>query len=330
MKVLVTGGAGFIGTHLVDRLLAEGHRVLVLDKEVTGRPGTDMAPVEIVRGDVTRPEDLEGVFGWGPDAVCHLAGQVSIIRSFDDPVTDLRTNTEGTVNVLRMCLQRQVPRLLYASSMTVYGDAAQVPTPESEPGRPDSYYGITKYAAERYVYATAQRSDLWFDLHVTSFRMFSVYGPGQALDNPYQGVLGIFLGNVLRGEPITVYGDGQQTRDFVYVGDVVRAWATALEEPASFGRVFNLGSGRPQSINELADRVLAAFGRSRATHAVHQAPARPGDQRLVQADITEAGSRLGWRPEVAFENGLTATVRWAIQQNPGGWAADRAVPCGPE
>src|SRR5262249_49995051 len=154
---------------------------------------------------------------------CHIAGQVSLIRSFSDPVTDLRTNVAGTLNVLKLCLKYRVPRLLYASSMTVYGRTEMLPTPEQTPCQPISYYGITKYAGERYVHPTAERIDLDFGFHVTSFRMYNVYGPRQALENPYQGVLGIFLGNLLRGEPITIFGDGDQSRDFVYVEDAVQA-----------------------------------------------------------------------------------------------------------
>src|SRR5204863_7356484 len=137
------------------------------------------------------------------------------------PVDDLRTNVEGTLNILQLCIKYRVPRLLYASSMTLYGNSANVPTPEIEPCSPGSYYGITKYAAERYVHATAERPDLGFDFRVTSFRMYNVFGSRQALDNPYQGVLGIFVGNLLRGEPITIFGDGQQSRDFVHVDDIV-------------------------------------------------------------------------------------------------------------
>ena len=158
--------------------------------------------------DVIVPAEIEPVFAEGLDAVCHIAGQVSIIRSFSDPVADLRTNVEGTLNVLKLCLKYKVPRLVYASSMTLYGQCETIPTPEIEPCRPDSYYGITKHAAERYVHSTAERPDLGFDFSVTSLRMFSVYGPGQSFSNPYQGVLGIFSGNLLRGEPITIFGDG--------------------------------------------------------------------------------------------------------------------------
>src|SRR5262249_57791763 len=137
-------------------------------------------------------------------------------------------------------------------------------------------------------------ADLDFPFRVTSFRMYNVYGPRQALDNPYQGVLGIFLGNLLRGEPLTIFGDGEQSRDCVYVGDVVDAWVGALETPASYGQVFNLGSGQQTSINRLADLALAAFGRTRRDHDVCYAPGRPGELRRVAADTTRARTALGW------------------------------------
>jgi UDP-glucose 4-epimerase len=311
MNVLVTGGAGFIGSHLADRLVAGGHRVVVFDNEATGRPENVPRAARYLKGDVARPGELEPAFAAGLDAVFHVAGQVSLIRSFTDPVIDLRTNVEGTVQVLRLCVKYRVPRLLYASSMQVYGATDVVPTPEETPAGPASYYGITKYAAERYVHTTAERVDLDFPFRVTSFRMYNVYGPRQALDNPYQGVLGIFLGNLLRGEPLTIFGDGEQSRDFIYVGDVADAWVGALENPASHGGVFNLGSGRQTSINELADLALASFGRTRRDHDVRYAPGRPGELRRVAADTARARAALGWRPRVPFGEGLAETVRWA-------------------
>jgi len=311
MNILVTGGAGFIGSQLADGLIREGHRVVIVDNETTGR--SPNVPVEAVyiKGDVTRFADLELAFAQGLDAVCHIAGQVSLISSFTNPLVDLRVNVEGTVNVLQLCLKYRVPRLLYASSMTVYGTSEQLPTPESAPCAPISYYGITKYAAERYVHATAQRVDLDFAFHVTSFRMYNVYGPRQALDNPYQGVLGIFLGNLLRDEPVTIFGDGHQSRDFIYIDDVVEAWVSALANPETYGGVFNLGSGHRLSINQLADHALAAFDRTRIDGRVVYAPGRPGEQRHVEADITLARKVLGWQPRVPFNVGLAETVRWA-------------------
>jgi UDP-glucose 4-epimerase len=195
--------------------------------------------------------------------------------------------------------------------MTNYGQTEVLPIPETHPCEPTSYYGITKFAAERYVHTTASRVDLDFGFHVTSFRMYNVYGPRQALDNPYQGVLGIFLGNLLRNEPITIYGDGEQSRDFIYISDVVRAWVTALDNEAAFGRIFNIGSGRRLTINQLADAVLDAFQQSRSTWEVRYFPARPGEQRHVEADVRRAASAMGWKPAISFEEGLAKTQRWA-------------------
>lgn len=311
MKVLVTGGAGFIGVHLTKRLIADGHEVFVVDNESNGDPSLVPTAAKYTRGDVTRPDEIEPVFAAGIDAVCHIAGQVSIIKAFSDPVADLRTNTEGTVQVLKLCVKHKVPRLLYASSMTLYGDCKLVPTPETEPCVPDSYYGITKFAAERYVHSTAERPDLGFDFSVTSLRMFSVFGPGQSYNNPYQGVLGIFSGNILRGEPITIFGDGEQTRDFIFVEDIVDGWARALTSPQAKGQIINLGGGRSTSINQLADAVVGAFGFAKGGYEIRHAPGRPGEQRAVQADIRRARELLGWAPKTSFEEGLRKTVAWA-------------------
>jgi UDP-glucose 4-epimerase len=315
MNILVTGGAGFIGSHLVDRLIKEGHSVVVIDNEATGRRENVPSNALYFQGDVANINDLERAYKNNLEAVCHIAGQVSIIRSFSDPLIDLRTNVLGTINVLQLCLKYHVSRLLHASSMTVYSLASTLPTPEEAPCQPISYYGITKYAAERYVQTTAERVDLDFDFRVTCFRMYSVYGPRQALDNPYQGVLGIFLGQLLRGEPITIFGDGEQSRDFVYIDDIVNAWVSALENPVTYGRIFNLGSGRRLSINQLADLALAAFNHTRCDYSVVYAPPRPGDQRQVQADITQARLTLGWEPQVPFETGFAETVRWAVKHH---------------
>lgn len=311
MKVLVTGGAGFIGSYLAARLVRHNHQVFVIDNESTGRREAVPAAAAYRKGDVTRIQDLQPLFAYGLDAVCHIAGQVSMIRSFTDPLRDLRTNVEGTVQVLQMCMQHRVPRLLYASSMTVYGHPDALPISEDQPCRPCSYYGITKFAAERYVHSSADRPDFGFDFRVTSFRMYSVYGPGQALDNPYQGVLGIFLGNLLRGEPITIYGDGEQSRDFVYIDDAIDLWTLALARPTGCNGVFNLGSGARMSINELADHCLSAFGHLRGSYAVRYAPARPGEQHHVEANIAKARHTFHWQPRVSFADGLAETVRWA-------------------
>jgi UDP-glucose 4-epimerase len=314
MKILVTGGAGFIGSHISRHFFEAGHEVFVIDNESTGNRENLPSGVHFYKGDVGVTADVGSVFANGLEAVLHIAGQVSLIRSFTDPVVDLRTNVEGTLNVLQCCVRHRVPRLLHASSMITYGHAKLLPTPETAPCEPVSYYGITKYAGERYVRTTAERVDLDFDFHTTCFRMYNVYGPGQALDNPYQGVLGIFLGNIQRREPITIFGDGDQSRDFVYIDDIVAAWDAALNNPRSYGEVFNLGSGKRLSIKQVADEALAAYGFSRETYPILHAPARSGEQRDVEADVTRIRTMLGWEPRTSFEKGLRETVKWARQQ----------------
>src|SRR5215471_8344649 len=316
MRILVTGGAGFIGSHIVDRLLADGHEVVAIDNLATGRRENVPATARFVLGDVTRTEDVERAFEGGLDAVLHIAGQVSLIRSYTNPTIDLSTNVLGTLNVLTACVAHRVPRLLYASSMTVYSNDAPLPTIEDSPCEPSSFYGITKYAGERYVHVSASRRDLDFSFNATALRMYNVYGPRQALDNPYQGVLGIFLGNVLREEPITIFGDGEQSRDFISIHDVVEAWIAALENSASYGKSINLGSGKRLTINYVADAVLSAFNRTRRNHRVNYAPARSGEQRHVEADITRARQLLGWQPRVSFEAGLAETLRWSVASMP--------------
>jgi UDP-glucose 4-epimerase len=311
MRALVTGGAGFIGSHLSDALLSSGCTVVVLDNESTGRAENVPDRATYVRGSVTDPNDVETAFAHGIDVVFHLAGQASTIRAFAEPEADLVTNVTGTLNIIAACIRHRVPRILYASSMTVYGHPETLPINEEQPARPISYYGVTKYAAERYLMATAMRADLGFTLHATAFRMFNVYGPRQRLDNPYQGVMGIFVGNVLRDEPIAVFGDGEQTRDFIHVRDVTAAWLSAVDKPAAFNQVFNLGSGQRISINRLIDAVLVAGGRQRTNYPITHGATRPGDQRHMVADIQRVQDTLHWSPAISFETGLRDTLDWA-------------------
>ena len=201
-----------------------------------------------------------------------------------------------------------MPRLVNANSMTAYGEPDEIPTPETVPCVPVSYYGVTKYAAERYAHVTGARPDV--ELAVTSLRMFNVYGPRQSISNPYQGVLAIFIGNVLRGEPITIHGDGCQTRDFVFVDDVVEAWLRVLDTPESAGKVLNVGSGVETSVDELADAVLSAFGESRSSWEIRHDDVQLGDQRRACASV-DAIAGHGWRPAVRLVDGVARTVDWA-------------------
>lgn len=307
MRVVVTGGAGFIGSHLVDALRARKDDVVVLDDLSTGVRENVAEDVRFVQGDVADAQSLDEALEGSADAVLHIAGQASIAHSFARPERDLRANVSGTLAVIDACLRADVPRLVYASSMTVYGEPATVPTSESEPCRPVSYYGVTKYAAERYVQIAGERRDV--DLSVTSLRMFNVYGERQRVDNPYQGVLAIFIGNALRGEPLTIHSDGRQTRDFVYVGDVVDAWLRVLDDDATRGQVYNVGSGRETSIDELAGAVLSGLGL--VGHPVEHGPAQLGDLRRSGADVRALEQATGWEPRTSLAEGLAKTLAWA-------------------
>ena len=299
-------------------MLSEGHEVYIIDNESSGSHYNVPEKSNYYCGNINKLSDLEKVFSKNIDAVYHVAGQVSLIDSFINPIHDLRTNVEGTVNIINMCLKYKISRLLYASSMTVYSDDEAKPFSELARCEPISYYGITKYAAERYIFNTASRIDINFQLNATSFRMFNVYGPKQALDNPYQGVLGIFIGNVLRGEPINIFGDGEQTRDFIYIDDIVEAWINALERPQTYGKMINLGSGSSYKINYIAKCVIEIIAGDNARYSVNKQPARSGEQRHVNADISLANKILDWNPKMEFYQGLEETIKWAkheIQQS---------------
>lgn len=316
-RVLVTGCAGFIGSHMAEGLLKKGYAVVGLDNLSTGerRNLPQDRRFSFVRGDVTRDRDLARAFARPLAGVFHIAGCASTIKAFDDPEADLSTNTLGTVRVIRRCLRHRTPRLLYASSMTAYGFVDRLPIDVDRTlPKPVSYYGISKYAAERYALATGLRRDLGFRFGVTAFRMFNVYGRRQSLTNPYQGVASIFIGNVLRGEPVKIYGDGEQSRDFIHISDVVDAWIRAFRSPKAVGQVFNLGTGMRISINRLVRIDIAAFGRDPKTYPIHYFPARPGDQRHMQADIRKTKRLLKWAPKMPFEKGMADVIAWAREE----------------
>ncbi len=312
-RVLVTGGAGFIGSHMVERLLKEGYKVTVLDNLSTGLMENVPNEVTFIKGDTSVKEDIDKAFEENVDLVFHIAGCASAINSFTDPYTDIYANFIGTVNIIQKCVEKKVPRLLYASSMTTYGLVNKLPVGETHPAVPISYYGISKYAAERFVHATGMRKDLSSQFNVTSFRMFNVYGPHQSLTNPYQGVMAIFIGNVLRHEPINIFGDGEQSRDFVYIDDVVDAWVTTIDKPQTFGEVYNVGLGIDTSMNTLTQTIIRVLKEDPKSYPILRKEGRPGDQRYMRADISKIGQAIGWKPRYSLEKGLQKTLEWAKQ-----------------
>ena len=312
MRVVVTGGAGFIGSHVAEALLAQGDEVAVLDDLSNGRLQDVPEGAIFVEGDVRQESDVDAAFealGGQVDAVCHLAGQASTFRSFDSPTWDMSVNGLGTARMLEAAHRHGTRKFVFASSMTTYGDPPGLPVLEDMPCLPISFYGVTKWAAERSVSLAAIEAG--WGMRSVSFRMFNVYGERQSLTNPYQGVLGIFLGNVLRGEQIRIFGDGEQSRDFVYVRDVARAWVTAATDPPPGATVVNLGTQTRTTINQLWRSAVRSCGGDPDAWPVSYGDRRVGDQRHMVADNSAAREALGWTPEVSLEQGMAATVAWA-------------------
>ncbi|TLP51535.1 NAD-dependent epimerase/dehydratase family protein [Microbispora triticiradicis] len=300
MRALVTGGAGFIGSTLVDRLLADGHEVAVVDDLSSGHPRDSDAPLHVM--DVRDPALAEVAARWRPEVVCHLAAQISVRRSVADPVTDAAVNVEGTVNVLEAACRAGARKIVYASSVAVYGRPAVIPVPGDAPADPRSPYAASKLGGELYL-ATYRALH---GLEYTTLVLSNVYGPRQSPEGE-AGVVAIFTDALLTGKPTVVYGDGSQTRDYVFVDDVVDGFARACG-PDGDGRRFNLGTGVRTSDRELHTLVAAAAG---VPDEPRFEPARLGDLPDMAVDPAPALEGLGWRPRHDLATGLKATVEWA-------------------
>ncbi len=301
MRVLVTGGAGFIGSVLVRASLEAGDSVRVLDDFSTGRREnlrTVRADVEILEGTIVDPATvLEAARGC--DAVFHLAALASVSQSVEDPVRSHAVNATGTLNVLEAARKIGVRRVVYASSCSVYGDAAKPPIAETAPTRPVSPYALQKLVGELYL----QRYHALYGLPGVALRFFNVYGPGQDPRSPYAAVIPRFVSALVKGETPILFGDGEQVRDFVFVRDVAAACRVALEASGSVcGRTFNVGSGAGVSMRSL----LASIGRILGCEEVRPevGPARPGDVRESVADVCAAAEDLGWRGTTPLDRGL--------------------------
>lgn len=293
-RVLVTGGAGFIGSHLVERLLNDGHEVTILDNLSTGRRENlvrlcDLPNFHFHCADITERKTIGPWFN-GIDWVFHLAGLADIVPSIQDPFKYHRANVEGTIAVLEASRSAGVRRFIYAASSSCYGIPDQFPTPESAPPRPMYPYALTKYIGEQYVLHWA----VVYKTPCVSLRLFNVYGPRSRTSGAYGAVFGVFFAQKLAGKPFTVVGNGTQTRDFTYVTDVVDAFVRAAESEIK-GEVFNVGSDNTYSVNYLASLI--------GGDVVH-VPKRPGEPDCTFADITKISRMLGWRPKVSFEEGV--------------------------
>jgi len=308
-KVLVTGGAGFVGSHLVDGLLAEGFEVWVLDDFSAGRMENvschnGVREFHLVRGDV-RDFGLVEKLVDGVDAVFHEAALVDVALSIENPVLFNEVNVVGTLNVLRACLGSDVRRFVFASSAAVYGDSKPAMREDMVP-EPISPYGVSKLAAESYV----QVFNELYGLETVCLRYFNVYGPRQGFASSYSGVITAFISRLLNGEPPVIHGDGKQSRDFVHVDDVVSANMLALESKNAIGGVFNIASDTAVSVCELA-KILQRITNTERLKPVFTEQ-RKGDIRNCLGDISKAGEVLGFRPKIGLEDGLSRLVEWHL------------------
>ncbi|PYN32919.1 MAG: UDP-glucose 4-epimerase [Candidatus Rokuibacteriota bacterium] len=308
MRILVTGGAGFIGSHVADRLLADGHTVDVVDNLSTGRRERVNAAARLFVCDL-RSARLDGAFAAArPEAIVHLAAQAAVPRSVADPRFDASVNVLGTLAVLDAARRVAVRRVVYISTGgAVYGDTDVLPTPEDHPTRPASPYGVSKLAGERYL-------ECWAGLTGTptlTLRLANIYGPRQDPQGE-AGVVAIFTARLLDGAECVVNGDGEQTRDYVYVEDVADAAARALANPDATG-VVNIGTGVATSVNDLYRRLARQVG---VTRPARHAPARPGEQRKSLLDAARAKALLGWTATTSLDAGLAKTVAYFRERNP--------------
>ena len=296
--VVVTGGAGFIGSHIAWELVKDND-VIVIDNLYTGKEENVPPGAKLVRADVRDYSAIAELIS-SADYVFHEAAQVSVVESVRDPVFTEEVNVLGTLNILRALLEGH-GKLIFASSAAVYGDNPNLPLRESERPKPLSPYGVTKATGEEYLRVFHEL----YGLPVVALRYFNVFGPRQGF-NQYAGVISIFINRALAGEPLIIFGDGKQTRDFIYVKDVVRANLLVAESRRANGRVFNVATGKQTSILELATKIIEITGAN--TSILFDKP-RPGDIRHSLADISEI-RKLGFEPECSLEEGLKKTVEW--------------------
>lgn len=301
-KILVTGGAGFIASNLVDRLIAEGHEVVIVDNLSTGFRKNINKKAKFYKVDVRNEKKIDEIFAKEkPDYVDHHAAQMDVRRSIENPTYDADVNILGSINILENCRKYKVKKVIYISTGgAVYGEPEYLPVDEKHPINPVCHYGVSKHTVEHYLFLY----NYLYDLNFTVLRYPNVFGPRQ---NPHgeAGVNAIFIGKMLKNETPTIYGDGEQLRDYIYVSDVINANILALNK-GNRG-FFNLGWGKGISVNQVYSTLQKIIN---YPEKPHYAPSRLGEINKVFLNGSLAGEKLGWHPEVSFEEGLKKTTEW--------------------
>ncbi len=307
MKTLVTGGAGFIGSNLVHALLEAGHEVRVIDNFSTGNRGNlvDVADdVELVEGELRSYERVHNAVR-GVELVFHQGALPSVPRSVHDPLTTTAVNVEGTLNVLLAARDEDVRRVVFASSSSVYGNSGELPRTETAAPDPIAPYAVAKLAAERFCVSFSRV----YEIETVALRYFNVFGPRQDPRSQYAAVVPLFIQEIAAGRPVPIYGDGMQSRDFTFVANVVEANLLAATAEGVSGRILNIATGSPISVNELADRIGRVVDREvEKTYF----PPRPGEVRDSSADLSEARELLGYETRVGLDEGLRRTAEYLL------------------
>jgi len=309
-QILVTGGAGFIGSHIADRLLNEGLEVTVIDNLHTGRlenvvHNQHRKNFHLIKGNILNFDLIKGIMK-NLDAVFHIAALSSVPLSVKNPILTNEVNVKGTLNLLKACLNSSIKRFISASSASIYGETENLPINENAIPRPASPYAVSKLASEKYIQVFCHA----YGLETVCLRYFNVYGPRQA-HNQYSGVIATFTNQILNNQPPTIHGDGNQTRDFVNIKDVVDANMLALKRKNAVGESFNIATGKAVTINQLAKELLKICGKD--LKPVYIDP-RPCDIRYSYADISKARRVLGYEPKITLKKGLTEFVEWVANK----------------
>jgi len=308
VNILVTGGAGFIGSHLVDHLVSKKHNLIVLDNLSTGELSNIKQHIEsgrivFIEGDIRNSRAISRATR-SVDAIIHLAALISVEESKLEPILYHQVNVTGTLKLLKAAVKSKVKHFIFTSSAAVYGNPVKLPINENHPLNPISIYGATKIAAEQYIKTYSNLHGL----KTTILRIFNAYGPRQKY-NPYAGVITIFINNALNNKPLIIYGDGNQTRDFIYVKDVAKAIELAIESQTQ--GIFNIATGKPTTINQLASTIRELVNPK--IEILHDKP-RPGDIYHSYADVSKAEKELGFKAKIELREGLIETIEYMRKQ----------------
>ena len=304
---LVTGGSGFVGSNLCTRLIQCGHQVVSVDNYSNGLTSNEVPGVVYQNGDVALESTWEKLQKFNFNAVFHMAAQSSNATSFKTPRLDFEANQVSTLLALEYCKTQGIKRLIFTSSMSVYGNPRITPTPSSEIPNPQTFYAAHKATSESYI----RFSD---DLDWTIFRLYTTYGSGQNMSNLEQGLVKIFLGFILRNEPIKVHGSLDRIRDIIHVSDVVEALILSIDQPKSHKNIYNLGSGSTITVREILEQLLVNFGKP-CDYPIITEQADQGDPFVTHADIEDVKADLGWEPRVSPQKGIMMTLNKYINES---------------